>query len=117
MRSECSRCGCSAERDKWGDRICWCDTCHGGCLPCLASEHIKVHLTRWHVLLTALLTAEGRKSLALHKRHFVRPAAQTHSQKARWLHLHGCGATASTQLRSVLEREAPWKELTLFNQV
>jgi len=29
----CRTCGCSAERDDYGDRICWCDTCQywGGC--------------------------------------------------------------------------------------
>lgn len=31
--SECLTCGCSAEKDKFGDRICFCDTCkvRGGC--------------------------------------------------------------------------------------
>lgn len=29
--SACLRCGCTRERDRWGDRICFCDTCriHG----------------------------------------------------------------------------------------
>jgi hypothetical protein len=30
-RGPCRVCGCSSEFDKFGDRICWCDLCKGGC--------------------------------------------------------------------------------------
>jgi hypothetical protein len=30
-RIECVRCGCANEFDVFGDRICWCDSCHKGC--------------------------------------------------------------------------------------
>jgi hypothetical protein len=32
-RLECTICGCSGEKDVYGDRICFCDTCevNGGC--------------------------------------------------------------------------------------
>jgi len=31
---ECITCGCSAEKDEYGDRICYCATCKelGGCI-------------------------------------------------------------------------------------
>lgn len=29
--TECIVCGCSAELDSYGDRICWCDSCRYGC--------------------------------------------------------------------------------------
>lgn len=33
-KTECITCGCSAEKDKYGDRICYCATCkyRGGCI-------------------------------------------------------------------------------------
>ena len=33
QKTECLTCGCSAEKDEYGDRICYCDTCkaRGGC--------------------------------------------------------------------------------------
>ena len=32
--TECITCGCSAEKDEYGDRICYCATCkdRGGCI-------------------------------------------------------------------------------------
>jgi hypothetical protein len=32
-KKECMTCGCSAEKDRYGDRICFCDSCSvkGGC--------------------------------------------------------------------------------------
>ena len=33
-KTECITCGCSAEKDEYGDRICYCATCkyRGGCI-------------------------------------------------------------------------------------
>lgn len=36
-RGGCLRCGCSAPHDRYGGRICFCDTCHGGGRSCLPS--------------------------------------------------------------------------------
>ena len=30
--TECKVCGCQSERDEYGDRICFCDACSGGCI-------------------------------------------------------------------------------------
>lgn len=37
----CLRCGCSSPRDRYGDRICFCDTCHGGGRSCLPSVPLQ----------------------------------------------------------------------------
>ena len=44
-KTECITCGCSAEKDEYGDRICYCATCkeRGGCIIIKFNKFKPIH--------------------------------------------------------------------------
>jgi hypothetical protein len=85
---ECSRCGCSSVFDKYGDRICWCDSCWSGCLPCEASKPKQRHHNHWEDMVARLLEAHVAKTMSTHRKRFARRMQPSVSYAQRWAFLH-----------------------------
>jgi len=131
-RSDCVPCGCSSEFDKYGDRVCLCDSCQKGCQLAASEREVQANVlplpsgadgssSRWRHIIASMLEVVGvtfgagsmsRKQLQMRK---LQPSAV---DIRRWSRLHDAnsGQVAPSQQRAQYLCEAPPLQLTLSHQ-
>lgn len=128
LSTECERCGCSRPFDEYGDRICWCDSCEGGCHPTGAVDVEKVSSaleaeasSRWERIVAGALNLNSTPlggARAPRKHRQARRLQASSAEVNRWARLHGSNdaQTSVNKRRALLLREAPPQQLTLSYQ-
>lgn len=120
---ECARCGCSSPFDRYGDRICWCDSCQKGCQPVACKETVQAKpaltsesFSSWKRLISGLFNPPS--SAPTRKQRQGRTLCASTTEVLHWVRLHPTNALrpAPDQQRQWLLSQAPAHQLTLSFQ-